>query len=281
MKSIVGRAGWAVSATLALAIVAMVARGASGGPLDPPGPPQSTDGVRDAGTPITSIPYTITQPGYYYLTRSLTSPGSGQNGITVNAQDVTVNLRGFELIGVGQTGTGLLAAAADAGLQVAHGSIRNWGIGVNGSAESWARYSDLRILGNDLGIAVVSATVEDCTISGNNGGISAGTSIVRRCQIDDNHGNGMSLTQNTLVEDNEIDFNGLFIAGSWQIAVVGDDNAIRDNYVRSDASAPFMGVFPGVKRNLAVNNRYNCSSPIVNNSGDATNLVLPTSNYCM
>jgi hypothetical protein len=39
-----------------IGIIAMLAPGARGGPLDPPASPASTDGVRLPGTPITAIP---------------------------------------------------------------------------------------------------------------------------------------------------------------------------------------------------------------------------------
>lgn len=44
------------------------------------------------GTEIKSLPYTITTPGFYYLTKNLTATGTG---ITVNAGDVTIDLMGF------------------------------------------------------------------------------------------------------------------------------------------------------------------------------------------
>jgi hypothetical protein len=76
-----------------LAVIGMLATGVRGGPLDPPGAPGSTDSVRLPGTPISSLPYTINAPGSYYVTRNL-SAVSG-NGITINADDVTLDLMGF------------------------------------------------------------------------------------------------------------------------------------------------------------------------------------------
>ena len=48
------------------------------------------------GTKITSVPYTITQPGFYFLTGNLTYNGTG-NAITVSANNVTLDLMGFSL----------------------------------------------------------------------------------------------------------------------------------------------------------------------------------------
>ena len=81
-----------------LAVIGLFATRAYGGPLDPPGAPASTDGVRGQGTPISSLPFAITQPGRYYLTRNLTGPGNA-NGITITAANVTLDLNGFTLDG--------------------------------------------------------------------------------------------------------------------------------------------------------------------------------------
>ena len=50
------------------------------------------------GTKITSVPYTITQPGFYLLTGNLTYNGTG-NAIAVgaNVKDVVIDLMGFSL----------------------------------------------------------------------------------------------------------------------------------------------------------------------------------------
>jgi hypothetical protein len=53
------------------------------------------------GTRISSLPYTITSPGFYYLAGNL-SATSG-NGINVNSDDVTIDLMGFRLSGPGAT----------------------------------------------------------------------------------------------------------------------------------------------------------------------------------
>jgi hypothetical protein len=48
------------------------------------------------GTKITSVPYIITQPGFYYLGGNLSYNATG-NAITVNANDVTIDLMGCTL----------------------------------------------------------------------------------------------------------------------------------------------------------------------------------------
>ena len=81
-----------------VAIVAMLATGVRGGPLDPPaGTPGSTNGVRLPGTPI-SGPTVVSAPGHYYLTQNISVTGS-VNAITISADDVSLDLGGFTLSG--------------------------------------------------------------------------------------------------------------------------------------------------------------------------------------
>src|SRR5688572_18815184 len=70
------------------------------GSLTPPGPPSPTFKTLqqvEPRAPITNLPFTISQPGSYYLTTNLTS---ATTGITIAASGVTLDLLGFELAGV-------------------------------------------------------------------------------------------------------------------------------------------------------------------------------------
>ncbi|MGH7622796.1 MAG: hypothetical protein ACREMU_10690, partial [Gemmatimonadaceae bacterium] len=93
MKNVFNRMGWVLAGIVSLVAIAAVAGIVHGGPLDPPGSPASTDGVLRPGTPITSIPFSITQPGNYYLTRNLTMATSG-DGITITSDEVSLDLGG-------------------------------------------------------------------------------------------------------------------------------------------------------------------------------------------
>ena len=64
-------------------------------PPGPPGPTMTTLSQVQPRTPISSAPYTITQPGSYYLTTNLTV-ASG-DAIDINTNGVTLDLNGFTI----------------------------------------------------------------------------------------------------------------------------------------------------------------------------------------
>jgi parallel beta-helix repeat protein len=178
------------------------------GPLTPPGPPAPTMRTLDQvepRLPITALPYTITQPGSYYLTTNLVGV-AGQHGIRITGQRVTLDLMGFELRGVAGSLSGIHLNPAT-GPHIRNGSIFGWGQdGVNGTNGGGGVIEALRVANNGrYGISfnsgsqirqcVVSANgdvglylsndveVDDCVASGNGThGIQAGTgSTIRRC----------------------------------------------------------------------------------------------------
>ena len=73
------------------------------GSLTPPGAPGETMKTLaqvEPRTPISSLPYTISEPGSYYVTGNLSSTG---HGIIIESSGLTVNLMGFSLTGDGDS----------------------------------------------------------------------------------------------------------------------------------------------------------------------------------
>ena len=108
------------------------------GPLTPPGAPGPTMKTLqqvEPRTPIGSLPFTINTPGSYYVTTNLTGTG-GSSGITINSDDVTLDLCGFALIGVAGSLGGISMPATRHRITIRNGIIKEWGgHGVNGSAK--------------------------------------------------------------------------------------------------------------------------------------------------
>jgi hypothetical protein len=264
-----------------VAIVAMLATGVRGGPLDPPGAPASTDGVRQAGTPISSLPFTISQPGSYYVTRDLTA-GFGQNGVTISASNVTLDLNGFTLHGTSQTGDAVLITGSPSAITIENGIVRGWYNGIDAQNGSYVTISGISAIdnggsSNDGSYGVIlrkHSVLENCNVSdGETTGVLATDATVRNCIISRNGNDGLSVTnhvfaQNVGVRDNNVhnDPGTAWVDVRWQ-----GTNAITDSALGSltyDAiSGPVAGAFA-----------RNCSSSpgtigaFANDVGDIDNL---------
>ena len=157
---------------------AAAAASASAGSLTPPPGPVAPTGKTTAEieprTPISTAPITISVPGSYYLTASLTVP-AGFHAITINASDVTLDLNGFTISGPAGLTTSLAAAILVNnvhGVAVRNGSLTNMRYGINFSGgNSTTSYGHL----------LEDVKVAKCfSIGANFAGDSPG-SVVRNC----------------------------------------------------------------------------------------------------
>ena len=104
------------------------------GDLTPPGPPAKTmksldqlDAKLEKRIPITPSagPFNITSAGSYYLTKDI---GYGENGVVISADDVTVDLNGFTLLGPGTgSGSGIVVSGARRNITIRNGRIHGFG----------------------------------------------------------------------------------------------------------------------------------------------------------
>jgi parallel beta-helix repeat protein len=166
---------------MALLILAALAGATLGGPLDPPGAPAPTDGVRPPGTPIDGQT-TITTPGRYYLTRSL-NVASG-NGITIGSDNVDLDLNGFRIsTQAGASGSAIGIANSARFVRVSNGATAFFNVGVMGG-DDWT-VENMRIIASgptaiqlqaravvrgcgvfDAVILGDGGVIEDCTVNG-------------------------------------------------------------------------------------------------------------------
>ena len=182
MESIRNKLGWGLSGALALLLLAALAGVVHGGPLDPTAPPGST-----GKNVITSLPFTISQSGSYVVNGNLTC-GSCTNslyGITVSADNVTIDLQGFEMVGPGTQSRGI-STASNRHLTVRDGTIRNWASGIF-SGNDGLRVDGVNLKNNSsAGISASGGahSISNCNVEQSSTGIAVGVgSSITNCTV--------------------------------------------------------------------------------------------------
>ena len=203
----------------------------------------------DARRPIARLPFTIDRPGSYYLRRSLTGV-AGAHGVSVLADDVTIDLNGFTLRGVPSSKSGVWGAPGHENVTLTNGVIRDWGEhGVELSLASACVFVDLRVAGN-LGDGIRSGADSEalrCIVSENGGhpllthqyGLSLGANgQISQCVASDNRRAGIRVGSGGVVSgcttDEHYGYTGVS-AGSFSI--VRDSTALGGAiYAGNDSS---------------------------------------------
>ena len=236
------------------------------GSLTPPGAPaptmKSLDQV-EPRTPISTLPFTITAAGSYYLTANLTGV-AGTNGITLTANDTTLDLNGFALVGVAGSLSGIRVSGTHTNIGILNGTVRNWGAnGVDASTAIQSLFEKVRATDNGFsGILGGSGSViRDCLATGNNTanggsqyGIQANRATIIGCVFNNNLNGaqgfsgvgGANVIINCVASGNSDDgiftgFNSLVVAcnasgnGSRGIRG-GDESTIKDCVVYFNTS---------------------------------------------
>lgn len=153
---------------------------------------------------VSQVPESIDWPANVRLAGSITGV-SGQNGVTINADGVTLDLSGQELIGGGGVGTGVISTGSRRGVCVRNGAVRGWGSGgVSLTSCTAPQVTGVRASSNTgIGIATNGGAILDCTGSANTGaGISAGdNAFVSRCAAIANNGSNIIASASTTIAD--------------------------------------------------------------------------------
>ena len=234
------------------------------GSLTPPGAPAPTMKSLDQiepRTPISSLPYTISSGGSYYVTTNLTGLGGSSKGVTISSGNVTLDLNGFALLGVPGSAECVFISGSYTNITVRNGTIGGWGNGgVNAYFTGVPRnlvFERLTISGNSgfgiisqgpniirdclsqnngTGIASYGGLISGCVARDNSIGIIAyGSCLVRDCQAAFNSSGGISLFDNSTV-------SGCNVLGnpSSGISVQGNGSRISGNNCYSNNSGIFI-----------------------------------------
>jgi hypothetical protein len=156
--------------------------------------------IGGAATRITSVPYIITKPGFYYFTGNLTYSGTG-DAISIRADNVILDLMGFSLTGAGKTisSCGInpnfnYNDIACNNVEIRNGTVSGFGAGVVGAGAS-ERVNRITALNNTYGIWVAGGnpSIEGCTCSSNDRGILVGSGWIANCIANNNTDWGINL----------------------------------------------------------------------------------------
>lgn len=147
---------------------------------------------------LSQIPETLDWPCSVKLAGSLTCSVATSNGITVNADDVTIDLAGHTLYGIGaSSGSGIYQASTYRNLTVLNGNVVNWrgpdGCGVSASGKA-SQISGIRAATNIVGIvAGFGGMLNNCSVQDNIafGIVANDGSAVSHCMAQNNHAIGI------------------------------------------------------------------------------------------
>jgi parallel beta-helix repeat protein len=248
---------------------------AAQGPLTPPGPPAPTMKTLEQiepRTPISSADYVIFNSGSYYLTSNLTGVAL-QNGITVNADDVTIDLNGFTLIGSGATsGHGIYQASALRNLRVHNGKVVQWRGASKGGVYASGKnnqFDHIQAATNSYGIyAGAGCTISDCSAyyNSDDGIETSAESTISGCTARYNTGDGIQTGNGSTISGNTCGNNGTGGNGAG-ILVTAGNNRIDSNNVTHNS----RGIDVNMRGNLIIRN--SASENVVNYDIVADNRV--------
>ena len=148
---------------------------------------QVYDSVADIPeTEITNLPYTITEPGFYYLKTNLVLDTPGLDGIVVRANTVGIDCFGFSIQGPGEgSGHGVVQSPTNRLFVLANTTLSGWrgegkyAVFAEGGAD---RMENVKSIGNSRGIFCrENSTILSCVVQSN---------VVEDagCGIDTDHG---------------------------------------------------------------------------------------------
>jgi parallel beta-helix repeat protein len=163
---------------LIIALVSIAAAGHAEFYVIPVGGPR-------VGTVVSKLPFTITESGLYYLSKSLQTTG---NGITVEADNVTILLNGCTISGDG-VGSGIYMNGRS-NVTVANGTLQGFenGIFEESSSGKNHRAIGIRAISNTRGVRLQGShhIVRNCTVEGNNTGTGNGITVSSNSRVTGN-----------------------------------------------------------------------------------------------
>lgn len=221
------------------------------GSLTPPGPPAPTMKSLQEIEPrtlISSVPFTISAPGSYYLANNLTVATG--NGIVIATNGVTLDLNGFTISSTAPSanGSGIAVNGSIMNITILNGFIQS---SVSDSGSN--NYSGPGFFHGIYSQPAVNLRVTGVSVAGclNNGiYLSGSDTLVERCMVNTIGGTG--ITAGTVVESTAVNCGGnaiyatkvLDCYGQSPYGGIGIYAQIADNCIGSSAS--YYGIYASV-----------------------------------
>ena len=175
------------------------------GPLAPPGAPAPTMKTLDQlepRTPISALPYTITNAGSYYLASNFVVAGGV--AITISTDDVTLDLKGFTITTTNNPagGFGIRLSGGRRNVDILNGNLQGGGTNNGGVFSGPGFLMGIDSTGANLNVRVSGVNVSGCQTRGIN--LGTGHSIVvAHCTVRTVGADGLfaGVVSDTVVED--------------------------------------------------------------------------------
>jgi len=186
----------------------------------------------DGQIDIATLPFTISQSGSYVVTCDLSLSTTNTNGITISANDVTLDLNGHTLRGPGKaagtSGSGIYLGSTRYNIAIRNGVVRDWRlIGVSAANARNSQFESLQCYYNGThGLAIGRGCIAKENTCGFNDfeGISAEGSTIIQNMCYNNGRNGIDGTSGCLIESNNCRYNaGVGIDGGIS-AIISKNN---------------------------------------------------------
>jgi parallel beta-helix repeat protein len=272
------------------------------GSLTPPGAPAPTMLTLNQIEPRTPVDaahtgsggsseFLITQPGSYYLTTNVVGV-SGENGINISANNVTLDLNGFSVQGISGVWSGVYIHAGYANVTVRNGNISGWGTSSPYSGvECYANnviLERLKVSANHYGIYLDSSgVVRDCNCYNNTGiGIQVNAGKVSGCEALNNGSTGIYVITGTVSDCDALNnaSYGIDVGTNCTVKDCTSDNNYEGIYVSGNGSQitgntcssnSDSGIYISSAKNRIDNNTvgYNGSYGILEISSSAGNSI--------
>jgi parallel beta-helix repeat protein len=210
-----------ISVLLLAVFAALSPKARAAGSLEPSAPPgpvmKSLDEV-EPRTPIkpADLPLTITQSGSYYLTGDVNFTDTAHNAITVDCNDVTIDLKGYSIAGPNATNFSGIYINARTNIEIINGTLRDFYCGVRfyQTANKGHRVINIRAVSCTAGFYLYGCghLIKDCSAQDN---WSSGIYVDAGCTVTGNTAscngyNGIQASTGCLITGNTIYSNSSF-----------------------------------------------------------------------